>query len=386
MRILYIAPRYHTNQVPVMHGWKNVGAEVFFFAQHEGVSEVHDDVEFRLIKKSLLTKTKFFLYDKFYSPEKREGKKSQKFSPSFIWMYKNIKEIAPEVVIIRERYQTCMIAKMVCDLLGIKNVILYNQKPLSDYSDEHENPIKQVVKNTLFPRVSFTPVLYINKKKEVDYSRAKRLHRHYIPLVVDYNIGKATSVHSKLRILDVGKYRDYKNHFFLIDALEYLKDRNDLIVTIIGQVSNADEEEYYSKLEKTIAKKHLEHIVNLRKNVPFKEMNSIYGENDVLVLPSKHESAGMVILEAMSEGLCVLGSTNCGLTCYLENNDCGYSFSLDDPRNLATHIEQLCNDKQGTKEMGKKANQIANTVYSFENYVVGLQNLLKEEFDYELKI
>lgn len=56
MRVLYIAPRYHTNQVPVMHGWKANGGTVCFMAQFCGVTEVHDDVQFHKMEQSAMSK------------------------------------------------------------------------------------------------------------------------------------------------------------------------------------------------------------------------------------------------------------------------------------------------------------------------------------------
>lgn len=55
-RVTYMAPRYHTNQVPVMRGWRDAGVEVQFLAQYQGVGEVHDGVKFYQLHPSLLTR------------------------------------------------------------------------------------------------------------------------------------------------------------------------------------------------------------------------------------------------------------------------------------------------------------------------------------------
>ena len=41
MNILYAATRYHTNQVPVMRGWHEDGANVKFMVQYCGTIESH---------------------------------------------------------------------------------------------------------------------------------------------------------------------------------------------------------------------------------------------------------------------------------------------------------------------------------------------------------
>ena len=45
MRVLYVAPRYHTNQVPIMKGWIKEGHEVLFVSQLLGTGEDHRDIE-----------------------------------------------------------------------------------------------------------------------------------------------------------------------------------------------------------------------------------------------------------------------------------------------------------------------------------------------------
>ena len=42
MRFLYVAPRYHTNQVPIIRGLKRKGHEVCFLSQYAGKVEDAD--------------------------------------------------------------------------------------------------------------------------------------------------------------------------------------------------------------------------------------------------------------------------------------------------------------------------------------------------------
>ena len=64
MKLLYVAPRYHTNQVPIMRGFHKYDCKVMFMAQYEGVNEVHDNVDFYLLKKSPVAKWIFRFIDK----------------------------------------------------------------------------------------------------------------------------------------------------------------------------------------------------------------------------------------------------------------------------------------------------------------------------------
>ena len=39
MRVLYVAPRFHTNQIPIIRGWVKNGDQVLFISQFSGAVE-----------------------------------------------------------------------------------------------------------------------------------------------------------------------------------------------------------------------------------------------------------------------------------------------------------------------------------------------------------
>lgn len=384
MKILYIAPRYHTNQVPIMKGWHDRGIDVMFMAQFQGVSEIHNYVDLQMIKPSRIMKWIHNFFIKRYGAVRVEDMEISKFVPSVSWLYRTIKRFSPDVVVIRERSITSYCSTMVCRVLRIHRVILYTQTALFPIQTSHS--LYNWLKKILFPRVSFTPVLYKGHRPDkFDYDNAMDKHKYYIPLV--YSVSEQISCQKDkkmLRILDVGKYREYKNHFFFLEALKPFCDRKDLQVTIIGQVSNDDEEKYFENMKNKIEEYGLSSIVSLQKNIPYLDMPLVYANHNVLVLPSRNETAGMVILEAMAEGLCVLSSENCGLACYLTENECGFTYPIDNPSRLTSIIEQLLTDKMLVTQMSQKAVSAVVQNYSFDNYYSAFCNILKKEFNYEI--
>lgn len=384
MKILYIAFRFHTNQIPIMHGWHQTGVETAFFAQYEGTIEEHEYVDFRLIGESLWSKIKFSLLACKYNAVELENKKLKGFVPSFFWLLKNIRSFSPDIVIIRERGVTCAVSNIVCKILGIKKVILYYQKPLADDDTFNNSPFKKLIKNIFFPKVIYTPVLYFGKRPQsIDINKQEAQHRYFVPLIYENKKNyRRDNVSDVLKILDVGKYREYKNHFFLIEALKKFRGRTDLHVTIIGQISNSEEKKYFDNLKEKIEIYGLEELVELKGNVSYYEMQDIYQQFDVLILPSKYESAGMVILEAMAAGMCVVSTINSGLACYLKENNCGYTFPVDNTDTLESIIDELVMCKNKAQCMGRKASQAVLERYSFKNYVDSLNHLLEKEFDY----
>lgn len=236
----------------------------------------------------------------------------------------------------------------------------------------------------LFPNVIFTPIMYRGKRIATEKIAP---HVHYIPFVSNLAEGENRRYcpDNCLRILDVGKYRDYKNHFYLIEALAPLKDRKDIRVTVIGQVSNSDERQYFEKLEQAVHLAELDSMVTLRENVSYRFMHQVYQEHDILVLPSKFESAGMAILEAMAEKMGVICSNNCGLPDHVESNNCGITFPLDNAEKLTEIIVKIADNKSIVERMGDNAAKAVNSQFSFENYFSSFMDMLRKEFKFDMK-
>lgn len=385
MNILYVATRYHTNQVPVMRGWHEDDANVKFMVQYCGAIESHDYVDLQVMKPSWLSRMLFRLFEKRYDSVKAENLKIKTFVPDLWDIYKTIKTYRPGVVIMRNYRMLGIIVNIVCKLLGIKNVVIYTQYPIYGKKNKHGSLASRIFMS-LTPSAVFSPVFYRGeyRKKEIRTGLAN----YFIPLICDKpkKIRSQYCSDGKIRLLDIGKYREYKNHFFLVDAISKVKHPEMFELTIIGQLSNDAEKNYYEKLDKYIQEKHLDGIIQLRGHVDFNEMNSVYENHDVLVLASKNETAGMVILEAMSQGLCVLSSINCGLTSYLDEYKCGLSFNTKTHEELVGILNKLAETLATIKELGQKAQLVVKEEFCFERYKEGLNKLLQAEYNNSITV
>jgi len=385
IRLIYESHRYHTNQVQVMRGWKNYGAKIYFWATYQGVIESHEDVEFQLMKPSIITKFFNRIIDLKYRPSVAEGKKSYYFIPSVFSLIKQLHIINPNLIVLRE-YTICnAIIFFICRLMKYKNVLMYTQKPL--YGNTKElSLIKNLLVKAVFPSVCFTPVYYIgDNRNSKELNPSANCPKWFVPFVAkveeDYHKEDISEV---VRILDIGKYRDYKNHFFLVDAISRISPDFKFEVNIIGQLSNEDEHLYYTKLKNYIQEKGLDNIISLHGEVPYSEIDSLYCSHDILVLPSKVEGTGMVILEGLAHGLCVLSSKNCGLACYLEEYSCGLTFSVNKTDELVSQLELLLGNKSLIKDYGDRGVKVVNEKCSFKNYLEALNQITVKEFGFSL--
>lgn len=378
MNILYIAPRYHTNQVPIMHGWKANGDTVLFMAQFCGVIEVHDDVQFHQMEQSRFSKWLYRQIDRKYPADTAETKKIYAFIPSRKDVRDTLAAFHPDLIIMRERNISNAVIYQICKRMHYKNVILYSQTPIYGPARK-SNFLRSWLKRNLYPKKVFSPIWYngeIRGKKDLFDGEVKT----YVPLVCDEPAltKKEYCQDGIVHVLDVGKFRDYKNHFAFIESVHRVRDKSRLKVTIAGQVTTEPEKQYFRRLQEQIKTYGLEDVVSLKQNVPFREMNRLYAENDVLVLPSKGESAGMVILEAMSQGLCVVSSIYCGLASVLDEYQCGYTFDLKSPDDLTAILDQLIADNDLIREMGEKSVDVIRKNFMFENYKSALLSMIDE--------
>ena len=379
MKILYIAPRYHTNQVPVMHGWKVNGDTVFFMAQFCGVTEVHDDVQFHQMEQSNLSKWLYKQIEKKYPADIAETKKILAFIPKQKDIKKVLNLFQPDMIIMRERTVCNAVAYHVCKKMGYKNVILYVQTPIYGLSKKSSR-LHSWLKNCFFPRKVFSPVWYKGQERgKTNYLGGE--FKQYVPLVCDRPAFKERvyCADGMIHILDAGKFRDYKNHFGFVESVHRVHDKSRLKITIAGQVTTEPEKLYFHRLQEQIKKYELENVIELKQNVPFKEMNQLYAKNDVLVLPSKGESAGMVILEAMSQGLCVLSSIHCGLASVLDEYKCGFTFDIEDSNALAIQLDKITANPDIIKKMGEKSVDVICRNFLFENYKTELFKMIGSE-------
>jgi glycosyltransferase involved in cell wall biosynthesis len=99
-------------------------------------------------------------------------------------------------------------------------------------------------------------------------------------------------------LLYVGRFSEEKNVKILIRALGKLK--NDFPKIKLNLVGSGPEEE---KLKKMVKRFGLEKNVQFLGHLKRKEIFSLYQTHKILILPSKIESLGLVIVEALSQNL-----------------------------------------------------------------------------------
>lgn len=80
--------------------------------------------------------------------------------------------------------------------------------------------------------------------------------------------------------------------------------------------------------------------------IPFGQAQAVIAQYDVLILPSRHDGWGVVVNEALLQGIPVIASENVGAVCLVEANGAGAIFRNEDVAGLQQILLQLSADPQ----------------------------------------
>ena len=172
------------------------------------------------------------------------------------------------------------------------------------------------------------------------------------------------------KVAALGLLRELKGFDLLIRASAELKiDYPQLKVKISG------EGEERPKLEKLIEDLKVTDIVELTGEV--ESPKDTYEWADIVVVPSRFESFGLVALEAMSQGVPVLVAYTGGLIELVEHGETGRIFTRNSPRDLAEMLKTAFENWSMTKEMTTNAFSATKHKYSKKQMLEGLDKTYK---------
>jgi glycosyltransferase involved in cell wall biosynthesis len=166
--------------------------------------------------------------------------------------------------------------------------------------------------------------------------------------------------------LYAGKLDDNKNVRLLLKTFAEIKQNYYLIIAGNGILEDELKATYsaYSNI-------HFLPFQNQRK------MPVLYRLADVFVLPSKTETWGLGINEAMASGRAVLVSDSCGAAIDLVQNGVnGYTFKSQDQNDFKEKILRLISMKKELMDMGSVSRQIIKN-WNYQKDCIVIENLLK---------
>lgn len=376
MKIIYIAPMFHTNQVPIVKGWLEHGHDVEFICHYRGKTENHNYCTPFVLGYSRIFKCMQAIYMWFCHASHKLSSYPEAFQdrlgfPSMRKLAKHLQRVSPDVVILRERSLYSICAYFVCRMLKL-NCVLYNQTPLWDYEPPRNDLPHRIVKS-LTPSIRMTPVFGNPDTGYLD------TNTFYVPFVIDPHLEPSRKIWFSdgiIHLLCVGKYEERKHQLMLLQILNNLLLQYPLHLTLVGEMSTEYHQNYFQKIQAYISEYHLEGKVTCYTNCNPADMENFYRAADLFLLPSTGEFASISQLEAMSYSLPVVVSDTNGSACYIEDQKNGFLFRDNDAQDLEKKLEKLLSNTQAITEMGAYSYQLVTQKYSFRNYQENIEKLI----------
>lgn len=181
-----------------------------------------------------------------------------------------------------------------------------------------------------------------------------------IPAGIDSKIFYFEEKLKKYDFIFIGSFYDIKGVDILIKAIQIL-DNPKLKFCFVGSGKYSNE---INLLKKKYNIFHLDHLVQ-------ENLRTLLNQSKFLVLPSRGDSFGLVISEAMFCGTPVIVSNNGGMTDQVKNNLNGYIIKKNSPKELSLAMIRAI--KINKKEYLRISNNALNS-----NKVFSLSNTIKK--------
>ena len=380
MNIIYVAPRYHTNQVPVVEGWLKSGDNVMFLCQYRMQSEDYTALQPVVLGYSTLFTLILKLYRTVCKRKISQAQMPMQFNAQFGLppmgrIKRIIKEFQPDVIIYRDRSLYNARIYQYCHKRKIKG-ILYNQTPYWEEKEEKKDILHRMIRK-MSPQIRMTPVW----GKESD-ATIWRKGSYYVPFVIEPRLKspdeKQYLRNGRIHIVCVGKYEKRKHHIELLEAASKLQRKNELELTFIGECSRPLYQKYLAELKARARQLGMEGQTRILSNLSLEEVYQEYQKADLFVLPSTGEFASISQLEAMSCALPVICSDTNGTADCVQEGKNGFLFHDKDFVDLEKKLNQILEDEERLKEMGRTSYKIVQERYNFERYKESILKMMEE--------
>jgi D-inositol-3-phosphate glycosyltransferase len=158
--------------------------------------------------------------------------------------------------------------------------------------------------------------------------------------------------HSKI-LLFAGRIQPFKGIDILLRTVASLEDRDDLCLLILGADSESGDE--VARLRSLSGELGIGDTVTFLGAVEHERMPLFYCAADICVVPSYHESFGLVALEALACSTPMVASRVGGLATFIQNGETGYLIDELSPEAFAQRLELLLADEELRRRMGDAA-------------------------------
>ena len=372
MKILFVAPRFHTNQVQLIKKLHEKKHEVVFHVACVGATEDHSLLIPLQYKQSKLSVFIEMILGK-------GGVNKRYYFPQLISYWRYFRQLKPEIVVIRDPYKLFSLTAALYALLNKAKIVFYTQEDIYR-SKTWRTILKHKLTIRFFKAAWMTPI----KNSQLPENNAALKYMYYVPLPVmvapeDKEGEDRTGEFPK--ILMVGKYhQERKKHLLFLQALGRLKNRYRFTATIVGECVTKEQRLKFEVITEEANKLELAGLIEFKQNVPYNSMAALYASHNIFVLPAINEQYGVSVNEALGYGLPVICTDTCGAKFNITDGHNGFVIKSDSLDELTASLEKLISDHQKLYQMRQQSLQYARENLSADVFYSKFASLTRERF------
>ena len=361
-KVLFVAPRFHTNQFFLTKGLIEKGVEVKFLSVYIGGSENHEYIQ------PILGKPSFFVKGFLKKQDSKTyiGKKILRkyFINSFRQNFKLYRDFSPDIVIVRNFKNAISIQHLLLAFLKGKRIYLYTQRNYRQNLGFKETFFLKAL-GVLGIR-HYTPV-HGNESEPISPNTS------YLPFVIETQVGRelvsSKLEHKGIRVVVIGKMEPRKKIMEAIEIMgkisKFNRPENELI--IISECISDANDSYFKKIMQNIPP-DIQFSLNFELNIKHEKVLAHLKKSDLFLLPSRGEPAAFSILEAMACGTAVICSDQNGTKNYIETGVNGGVFKFtEDLSHLETILKGMM-DKKTLNIYGHSSLELVESNHSIDYF------------------
>ena len=173
-------------------------------------------------------------------------------------------------------------------------------------------------------------------------------------------------------LLSAGRIERPKGLDVLIEALGEMTVRDGVQLLIIGGDERSVAE--VARLRQIAVDAGVSDLVRFVGSVTHEQIGAYYNAADVVVMPSRYESFGLVAAEAMASGVPVVASRVGGLASTVSDGNTGYLIPWRGPGPFAEKLDLLLENEPLRRRLGETA-AVAMRVYDWRSVAAQLVSL-----------
>lgn len=179
-------------------------------------------------------------------------------------------------------------------------------------------------------------------------------------------------------VLCVARIDVVKNQSWLVGQMSQIQKKHpQALLVLAGAATN---QSYSQALHRTIKAEGLENSVLLTGGLPPEDprLLGLLQEARAMVLPSKAEPFGLVILEAWAAGAPVLASNTSGARSLIDDGANGWLFDLDKPETFHAKLDRTLTDAELARSLAATAKKLVREKYDAKKLAGDIKDLYSQ--------